>query len=65
MLYVQLLGGSTDTGLCEPLWSICRNWRSSIRCTFFKHRCAAALAHTQDCHIKKRNGKPVMHQKVS
>jgi len=26
---------------------------------------AAVLAHTQGCHIKKRNGKLVMHQRVS
>jgi len=26
---------------------------------------AAALAHTQDFHIKKRNGKLVMHEQVS
>ena len=29
-----------------------------------KHRCAVELAHTQGCHIQKRNGKLVMHQKV-
>jgi len=32
-------------------------WRSSKWCTHCKHRCAAPLAHTQDCHIKKRNWK--------
>ena len=40
-------------------------WRRSKWCTYCKHRCAAVLAHTQDCHIKKRNGKPMIHQKVT
>jgi len=31
-----------------------------------KHRCVAVLVHTQEgCHIKKRNRKLVIHQKVS
>jgi len=36
-------------------------------CYYCKHRCAAALAHTQDCryHIKKPNEKLLMHEKVS
>jgi len=46
LLYVQLLGDRTDTGLCEPLWSIRLNcqWLSSKRSTFGKHRCATVLA---------------------
>jgi len=68
LLYVQLLGGRTDTGVCKPLWSIrlqCQKLRNSKWCTYCKHSCAAVLAHTQGCHIKKRNGKLVMHQEVS
>jgi len=30
-------------------------------CWLLMHRCAAVLAHTQACHIKKRNRKLVMH----
>jgi len=42
-------GDRTDTGLRERLWSIrlnCQKWRSSIWCTYCKHRCAAVVAHT-------------------
>jgi len=57
---------SKHTGLCEPFWSIRLNCRRSSKCcTYCKQRCAAVLAHTHGCHIKKRNGKPVMHQKIS
>jgi len=58
----------TNTGLYEPLSSIrlnCQLWRSSKWSTYCKRRCAAALAHAQDRHIKKRNGRLVMHQEVS
>jgi len=41
------------------------NWRNSKRCTHCKQRCAAMLAHTQACHIKKWNGKLVMHASKS
>jgi len=30
-------------------------WRSSKRCAYCNHRCAAVLPHTQGCPIKERN----------
>ena len=52
---------------CGPLWSIRLNCQltNSKWCTYCKYRFADVLAHTQSCHIKKWNGKLVMHQIVS
>ena len=58
LLYVlyNFFGDRTDTGLCELLRSIrlnCQLMTKFEMMHILQHRCAAVLAHTQDCHIKK------------
>jgi len=59
-------GDRTNTGLCEPLWSIRQNCQLMAKLEMMHIlQAQAELAGTQGCHNIKWNGKLVMHQNVS
>jgi len=68
ILYVQLVLGGQNSVCCvrhyeQSAWTaICQLMTKLEMMHNCKHRCAALLAYTQGCHIKKHNRKQVMHR---
>jgi len=68
LLYVQLVGGRTDTGFCEALWSIRLNCHIMTRLKMMhilQAQMCSCISTRAGLPHQKRNGKLVMHQKVS
>jgi len=67
LLYVDLLGGQNRYKLGSAI-KINQPWNCQVMAklnTNCKHRCTAVLSVNPRLPIKKRNGKLVIHQKVS
>jgi len=66
LFYVQLLGDSTDSGLCEPLWSNRLNCQLMTMLEMMHilqaQVCGCISAHTRLPH-QKIKWEPVTHQK--